>query len=336
MTQRALSCRRGRRRADSRPFVGPGRAAADRRRRRDLIARWVDGGAQLGAAARRARRPSPSAPNGVSSSNRGAAYLPARGRRVGIDDYRCFPARPEAHGGRALRRRARVQPPGAASFIVHHVILFAADPRRREASAALRARRGRAGRASAARRRRDARTARPPQRPARHAAVDRRLGAGRHDGGARTVPASCMADRCRGRHPGALQPHPHGEARPLRGRSCASCPPPVRSSRRWGHDAGGGARRAALPPGVRHSGLCITRSSARRRVRKDYGAEAALDPRRGCCTSAGRRSPTTRRTSAAPTTSGPPATARGERRPLRIYGGRRAICTSAASTSAST
>ncbi len=100
---------------DSQPFVGQGsRQLTDREK--DLLARWVAGGARIGREV--APPPSARAPKGLVLAPR-AAYLPHA--EVGLDDYHCSLLDPRLAQGRMVTA-ARVLP--GRPDIVHHVILY--------------------------------------------------------------------------------------------------------------------------------------------------------------------------------------------------------------------
>jgi hypothetical protein len=100
---------------DSRPFVGQ-RLRQLTAQEKQLIARWVAGGARIGSYKATARKASP--PKGIVIAPR-AAYLPHP--EVGIDDYHCTLLDPRlAQGG--MVTEAQVLP--GRPDIVHHVILY--------------------------------------------------------------------------------------------------------------------------------------------------------------------------------------------------------------------
>jgi mono/diheme cytochrome c family protein len=103
---------------------------------KDLIARWVRGGAKLGSGAARPATADSTAPGALVTLTPRRSYLP-RATGGGMDDYHCFLLDPHLTQD-AFVTSALVRPQQAG--IVHHVILFdaegqnAADARRLDAA----------------------------------------------------------------------------------------------------------------------------------------------------------------------------------------------------------
>jgi hypothetical protein len=100
---------------DSKPFVGQNHRLLTRPEK-DLIVRWVDGGARVGRPV--APPAKPAEPNGLVFQPR-AAYLPHAA--VGLDDYHCTFIDPRLARGRMVTA-AHVLP--GRPDIVHHVVLY--------------------------------------------------------------------------------------------------------------------------------------------------------------------------------------------------------------------
>ncbi len=100
---------------DSLPFVGQSNRQLTAPEK-DLLARWVDGGARIGP--RVALPPAAPAPKGLVFEPR-TAYLPHPA--VGLDDYHCTLIDPQLTRGRMVTA-AHVLP--GRPDIVHHVILY--------------------------------------------------------------------------------------------------------------------------------------------------------------------------------------------------------------------
>ena len=239
---------------------------------KQLIARWVHGGAQIGKGG--SVKPvggGSKAPGTTMTLAPARAYLPKRAVG-GLDDYHCFVLEPHLAQD-AYVTSAVIKP--QRSTIVHHVILFEASgaERRRRTAAQHRLgwqrldllrRPGPVGDAS------DFRFS--LERPAGRTALDQRLGARatrqRHAGRNRCARSCGRRDR----DAGALQPHSQGAAGPL-ARDHPLRARPRRSSRL--------SRRSSFPrrSSSRVPAACIRRSARARSRSKRRSRSTATTPR---------------------------------------------------------